>query len=507
MSLHCKARATTTSAAAPNQRSSAGSAGSWHRRKKKPETDLRRSIGFCAALVFAVLLPFTCFNLPSSLRDASIIGYEFLAGAASVIMLARQWRRGSRHPDTLLLLIAVACLVSGGLFFSLALKGGLRASLPLQLIAFVSFMSFSCALLGALVHRYFYPLRKDVAFILSTVICFLFFAYLQVRFILAPLAKTPSAMYHVAWGCYCVYRICWAAIVGILLPCALRMRTTHDQLFAQSIVLIHTAGFAVSMKLSARAAGSGPDWAWIGWATGLGWLFLSLCRHEDSVATRRPLFSTWDSARTLLALLALLTSLVLLLAMTATRLLVIVPGSPMTTFLLLLFCCWALSSWLAFWVSEDLIGLYRLMPSGSNIEDVDADTKMVRLPTIGRRTIFAELNRVVERYNWLVSQANTLSAVVLTKNRDAALGELAAQVAHDIRSPLAALLMSVEETTNLEPETRLMIRSASQRIQDIANILLERRRRPDGHTDPETIALEPVLVANVVERVVSEKRS
>jgi len=53
---------------------------------------------------------------------------------------------------------------------------------------------------------------------------------------------------------------------------------------------------------------------------------------------------------------------------------------------------------------------------------------------------------------------------------------MAAQVAHDIRSPLSALAV-VEKDLHLLPEnTRLMVRSAVGRIRDIANNLIEKNR-------------------------------
>ncbi|MFZ4402733.1 MAG: sensor histidine kinase [Pseudobdellovibrionaceae bacterium] len=57
---------------------------------------------------------------------------------------------------------------------------------------------------------------------------------------------------------------------------------------------------------------------------------------------------------------------------------------------------------------------------------------------------------------------------------------LAKQVAHDIRSPLSALNMVVSVANGLPEAQRLMIRNASQRINDIANDLLHHANRKEA---------------------------
>ena len=53
-----------------------------------------------------------------------------------------------------------------------------------------------------------------------------------------------------------------------------------------------------------------------------------------------------------------------------------------------------------------------------------------------------------------------------------AVNKLAKQVAHDIRSPLSALQIGVSSLKGIPEQSRVLIRSALDRIQDIANDLL-----------------------------------
>lgn len=80
--------------------------------------------------------------------------------------------------------------------------------------------------------------------------------------------------------------------------------------------------------------------------------------------------------------------------------------------------------------------------------------------------------------------------------------ELTRQVAHDIRSPLATLNMVSGLLEEVEEEKRLLIRHAVQRINDIANDLLQRGKKSESGGKPEL-----TMLSSVVDLVVSEKRA
>ena len=88
--------------------------------------------------------------------------------------------------------------------------------------------------------------------------------------------------------------------------------------------------------------------------------------------------------------------------------------------------------------------------------------------------------------------------------------EFARQVGHDIRSPLAALNMVVGMMKDVPEERRLIIRNATQRINDIANNLLDRGKSKNLSTsmDVKTDAAssQVVMLSSLVDSIVSEKR-
>lgn len=86
----------------------------------------------------------------------------------------------------------------------------------------------------------------------------------------------------------------------------------------------------------------------------------------------------------------------------------------------------------------------------------------------------------------------------------ARVASLSQQMAHDIRSPLAALEVASEDLVQPSEQTRVLMRTAIVRIQDIANELLRTSRA----NAPVPAGGEPaaVLLACALQEVVSEKR-
>lgn len=88
---------------------------------------------------------------------------------------------------------------------------------------------------------------------------------------------------------------------------------------------------------------------------------------------------------------------------------------------------------------------------------------------------------------------------------EAKIGQMASQVAHDIRSPLAALTMVTSHLQELPEENRLLIRSAVQRIHDIANDLAGKKLQPSGKVEGrDELSLQ--LLSGIVDTLISEKR-
>ncbi len=86
---------------------------------------------------------------------------------------------------------------------------------------------------------------------------------------------------------------------------------------------------------------------------------------------------------------------------------------------------------------------------------------------------------------------------------DSAKAQIAHQVAHDIRSPLAALSVVSRDLAQIPEEKRILLRSAVLRIQDIANNLIKSAQKNQS----ESVDEEGILVSGVVDSIVTEKRT
>ncbi len=112
-------------------------------------------------------------------------------------------------------------------------------------------------------------------------------------------------------------------------------------------------------------------------------------------------------------------------------------------------------------------------------------------------------SRVLSRkVNKLLGEIQDYRTKVEGQEKNAALVELASQISHDIRSPLAALDSATVSVAHLPEEQRIIIRSAVGRIRDIANELLGKARPA-----PEpTFKTHVYLLSSIIDQIITEKR-
>jgi signal transduction histidine kinase len=90
------------------------------------------------------------------------------------------------------------------------------------------------------------------------------------------------------------------------------------------------------------------------------------------------------------------------------------------------------------------------------------------------------------------------------------IGEIASQVAHDIRSPLATINVIVNKTLDMPEQERKMMHSATQQLNDIADNVLSQYRNELGYHysgDDDSKTHEPNMISILLDSLVSEKRT
>ncbi len=121
--------------------------------------------------------------------------------------------------------------------------------------------------------------------------------------------------------------------------------------------------------------------------------------------------------------------------------------------------------------------------------------------------------------SWVAKEVVDLRSLLVRYNQDreshleererlrfqASLGEIAIQVAHDIRSPLAALEVAGSATSELPEGSRILVQSAIDRIREIADHLLARNR--SGKTDLDfSMQKTKEFLSPLIEGMAAEKR-
>lgn len=128
-----------------------------------------------------------------------------------------------------------------------------------------------------------------------------------------------------------------------------------------------------------------------------------------------------------------------------------------------------------------------------------------------------EINSLNNEIGEMAAEIIKLQNIAVEAEKQKAVSLIAAQVSHDIRSPLSALNMVVSALKEVPEEKRIIIRNAAQRINDIANSLLKQSKKSsikqvsvgnDFATYGNTInkIQEPVFLTALLDGIVSEKR-
>ena len=152
------------------------------------------------------------------------------------------------------------------------------------------------------------------------------------------------------------------------------------------------------------------------------------------------------------------------------------------------------------------------------LKSVNGDTFYLQFKTVNHLVFYAALwmLRVFSLvatvglfYYLFLKRKNQVEMLTLKIRHANEIYEVAKQISHDIRSPLSALSMVVASLKDIPEEKRLIIRNATQRINDIANQLLGKNKTLSSQKPEEeavSSVAEPVLLVGLLDSIVSEKR-
>ena len=116
-----------------------------------------------------------------------------------------------------------------------------------------------------------------------------------------------------------------------------------------------------------------------------------------------------------------------------------------------------------------------------------------------------QLNIVLEKLPQIENKLELVKKEIEIQAESSAKILIASQVSHDIRSPLAALNMTIANLKNIPEQQRITLRAASNRINDIANTLLS-HSKAEKAANNTSMKLQIELLPAILDTIVSEKR-
>jgi signal transduction histidine kinase len=151
--------------------------------------------------------------------------------------------------------------------------------------------------------------------------------------------------------------------------------------------------------------------------------------------------------------------------------------------------------------------LTRLQNLSATVDNITQSGELVYAGTsIGND----EIDILSRNFNKMIENLTSKEKAIKESEKFKATFEIANQVAHDIRSPLAALEMGLSAASEMKEEHRIILRNAVNRVRDIANELARKEEKlvTPGLTT-QAFSKEPkgtFLLGTLVESIVTEKR-
>lgn len=141
------------------------------------------------------------------------------------------------------------------------------------------------------------------------------------------------------------------------------------------------------------------------------------------------------------------------------------------------------------------------------------DFNLIQNHKINESREFTELSNIAIGVNDLLNKLSDSYLEIQIREKAVLISQVASQVSHDIRSPLAALSMILNQINQIPEMQRIIIRSSVNRINDIANDLLQKSKQINNpnellinakNIDNNLSSIQ--LLSPIIDEIVSEKR-
>lgn len=346
---------------------------------------------------------------------------------------------------------------------------------------------------------------KKEHWLIATLLIFLIQMCLVYKYLLVPYYLENVSLSWKINGT--LYYIISSIIFALILPFAIRATDRITFWFLNSILLLLTANFAISYQ-DAFIDTYTFSWAEPAWCTtlvGLAWTACFSLTKNELFISKNFILAPFVSIRSLLPLAIFAANVMLLIGILSLKPSLLETAFDVSTLFVLLFIFWTIANEFSIWLANDMGRILQNMFKTNEHLSSEGDIQF-KLQEVETRNSIFEIKKILDSYNSLVKQTNHMIKLTLDANKHAAIASVACQVSHDIRSPLAALAMTLEVTQNLPEEIRLLMRSSINRIRDIANHLIDPVSNLKSLCQPETNEKQVYLLSGLIDDLISEKR-
>ncbi|HRK02874.1 MAG TPA: HAMP domain-containing sensor histidine kinase, partial [Oligoflexia bacterium] len=373
-------------------------------------------------------------------------------------------------------------------------------------VAYTIFAAGAALTIGILTTRN----RPSVGFTILSFGLIALHAIFSHKYILHPFYSRPISpeLFHLVNST--AYSYLLSIAFGLASVLALQVKSVSGFLTLNSFLLLVIGDFAIRFHSAVENSlvFIWADYAWnVSIAAGAGCALYYVKIRPRNFNLE---FTAMKSVRTALALAIFVTNILLLCGISLLKIYSMPTALEFTSAIFLAFLIWLLSNSISLRVSSVFENVASIVYQQASI--TSNSQSLTALVPITKKTNLKETDILVNGYNQLIQHANALNLQIIEATKNRALVEIATQVAHDIRSPLAALDATLPTLTQLESDdTKILLKSATNRIRDIANMLLAKNReikqlQPSLQNASET-RLQPNLIITSLQQILSEKRT
>ena len=324
--------------------------------------------------------------------------------------------------------------------------------------------------------------------------------WLQWNFIVSPMRQAGLPLGPFAYFCHFAYRLAFAAILSLAIPLSVRVLSFFELGYLLTLIFLHGSGFGWAYRFATTPI-TITNWAWQIWNVSILLLLAFTIASQHGVGGAgwsRHKTAEWKSVRSVLAVTLFAGQVITLIGFIVLDVLSVADGVTLSSVSAIASLVWGFAN---------IIGAFAARRLGDIGEQLASCSVNEPHGGVGRRKVpLADLKIGLTEHDRVMESAYALRRELEERTREAAIGQLAAQISHDIRSPLAALSMILPALDACAEETRIIAGEAVQRITDIAQELLSKERARMQHDDDSSDVPQTTLLLPLLERVTSEKR-